>query len=326
MVRTAAAAGASSASVVLFAVWLILQPNIVGGMVYTVIPLVQLHLPSCSDVRNHDNCTIVVQRAIQVPKFQCIVANGTETIYLDGRNETHAYAYDNSSIVVAWNESFVCSIQEPYCRHSMDDCRQFPNGTTTPCHNGTVNPNLLRLRSTTTSICWISDFLYDFEVYGAAEVEWYDEHFCHPTVVQNQTELNLPEIAAVLKQPALPGDVALQYVCRKQAEDGTNNIDGFAVRYFDWKDGSLYGTATDDGEELPGWTCIAEEVWYNPFNFTWKKSGALNDDGTLSDCNVTKESETGDTTLTLNSGVMGTITATIAATMTALATFYTMLV
>jgi hypothetical protein len=320
MVRTAAAA-AASASGVLFAVWLILQPSSVSGAVYTVMPLVQWHLPSCSDVRNHDNCTIV-QRPLQVPKFQCIVANGTETIYLDGRNDTHAYAYDNESAVVAWNDS-ICTIQEPYCRTSMDVCRQFPYGTT-PCHNGTLDPEVLRLRPTATSLCWIDGLLVDLEEFGAEEVSSYGFGNCHPTEVQNNTQLSLVEMAALLKQPAVPGDVALQYVCRKRpAEDGINNDGIFAVRYFDWKDGSLYGTATDDGEELPGWTCIAEEVWYNPFNFTWENSGALNDDGTLSDCNVTKESETGDTILTLNSGVMGTVTI---ATMTAIATFYIMLV
>jgi hypothetical protein len=303
---------------------LVLQrPIIVSGMVYTVIPLAKLHLPSCSDVRNHDNCTGVT-RAIQVPKYVCTSvaaanAEAAAALYLDGRNDTHAYSYDNSSIVAAWNES-ICTIQEPFCRHSRSHY-EFPNGTTL-CHNGTLNQNLVGLRPTATNLGMLSDWLYDSEVYGEMCADWYEGHFCHSPWVQNDTELNLTEIAAVLKQPALPGDIALQYVCRKpHAGDGTNNDDGLAVRYFDWKDGSLYGTSTDDGEELqPGWTCTAEEVWYNPFNFTWENSGALND-GTLSDCNGIKESDTGGTSLPLNSGAGATMVTT-----TTLATAaYTML-
>jgi hypothetical protein len=67
------------------------------------------------------------------------------------------------------------------------------------------------------------------------------------------------------------------------------------------------GTGGDDVEELPGWTCLAEQVSYAN---SWEKSGALID-GSLSDCNVTKEREGGGASLTMNSGALSTITALV---------------
>jgi hypothetical protein len=204
----------------------------------------------------------------------------------------------------------------------MDVCRNFANGTT-PCHNGTLDPKVLQLRPSAMSLCWIDGLLLDLEGFGAEEVASYGFFNCLLTEVQNKTELSLVEIAALLKQPAVPGDVAMQYVCRKQqAEDVTENEDGIAVRYFEWKYGSLYGTSGDDEEELPGCKRVAEEVWYNPFNFTWEKSGTLNDDGTLSDCNITEENDSGGPGLTLNSRAMAIVTTTTITTMTALATMF----
>jgi hypothetical protein len=176
------------------------------------------------------------------------------------------------------------------CRSSMDVCCQFPNGSTQrqPCRNGTLDRNLLLLKPSTSSPLE-ETYGFNLSLHGDAE--------SNGTVAQRDFCRPLEATRGARRR----GTVS------KTASKGwyTNNDDGLAVLYFDGNDGFVVPPLT---------TVKAEEVWYNPFNFTWKKSGALNG-GSLDDCNVTEDSDTGGTTLTLKSGVAASID-TIAKTTT----------